>query len=99
MLRDAVFCKKSDIFMAALILLEILTPHLSDEEFAKQILVRDAGGNVTINEKQIPTNYSCILPILRRCLDNDYSKRPQAAEVLRVMETKKAALLEILPFG
>lgn len=83
--------------MAALNVLETLMPHLSDEEFSKTILMRDEKGQVTLNEKQIPSMYSCLLPIFLRCLDNDYTKRPRASDVLHFMETTRTSIINLLP--
>lgn len=83
--------------MAALIVQETLMPHLSDEEFSKTILMRDEKGQVTLNEMQIPSMYSCLLPILLRCLDNDYTKRPRASDVLHFMETTRTSIINLLP--
>lgn len=96
-LDGSIFCKESDVFMAALIVQETLMPHLSDEEFSKTILMRDEKGQVTLNEKQIPSMYSCLLPILLRCLDNDYTKRPRASDVLHFMETTRTSIINLLP--
>ncbi|KAI7881476.1 kinase-like protein [Lichtheimia hyalospora FSU 10163] len=85
MLHQHSFSKKSDVFMAASIIAEALTPQLSDEEFAENVLARAKNGTVNFNPKKIHPMYRQFVPILKHALVNDPDDRPSAQQIYKCL--------------
>ncbi|KAI7898617.1 kinase-like domain-containing protein [Cokeromyces recurvatus] len=86
MLRSHKFSKASDIFMAMLIVAELLTADLSDAEFYRQILKRNRStGEVSFSSDHIHKRYEMFFQLLKLGLSNDPLKRPTASSILECL--------------
>lgn len=82
MINKCRFSKASDVFMATLIIAELLTAELSDEEFQDHILQREPIGNVNFSPEKIHRRYEAFFDLLRLGLSSDPNDRPTAATTL-----------------
>ncbi|KAF7724469.1 hypothetical protein EC973_000978 [Apophysomyces ossiformis] len=86
MIRHGLFTKKSDIFMAMLIVAEMMTPSLSDKEFQERVLSRTSNGSVEFRPDGLNPIYKSFFPILRTGLHPDAKMRPDALYLLQYFE-------------
>jgi serine/threonine protein kinase len=89
MLRFQEFSKASDVFMAIVIIAEMMTADLSDQEFSKQILHRNRSGCVSFSSKPIHNRYAAFFPLLEIGLSNEPTERPTAGTVLEYLVKMK----------
>ncbi|KAI8091204.1 kinase-like domain-containing protein [Gilbertella persicaria] len=87
MLIQHQFSKASDVFMATIIVAEMMTSDLSDDEFQKLILRRHAKvrHEVAFSSDNIHKKYRHFFPLLKAGLVNDPSKRPTAEAMLTTL--------------
>lgn len=83
MIRSHYFSKASDVFMATLVVAELLTVNLSDSQFYKNVLGRRKSGDVKFSSGLIHRRYNCLIPLLHKGLANNSKDRPTASEILR----------------
>jgi serine/threonine protein kinase len=89
MLRYNKFSKASDVFMAIVIIAEMMTADLSDEEFSSKILHRSRFGYVSFSSAPIHKRYAAFFPLLEAGLSNDPKERPNASAVLKFLVKMK----------
>lgn len=91
MIRRGMFCKASDVFMATVILAEMMTPEeYTDKEFQERVLVRDGqDGSVQFSSLDLCNSFSKFFILLQRGLENDPNKRPSASDVLCYLEAMR----------
>ncbi|KAI8971791.1 kinase-like domain-containing protein [Mycotypha africana] len=86
MLRDHEFCKASDVFMASLIIAELMTAELSDSDFYHHILGRNRhNGTVNFSSKPINRKFAPFFYLLKKGLANEPSQRPSATDILNYL--------------
>ncbi|KAI9249026.1 kinase-like domain-containing protein [Sporodiniella umbellata] len=90
MIKSSMFCKPSDVFMATVILAELMAATTSDQTFEKKILQRQANGLVSFATRLIPKQYKPFFPLLEAGLDNDPSVRPTAKSALNFLLSMKS---------
>ncbi|KAI7867684.1 kinase-like domain-containing protein [Spinellus fusiger] len=84
----------SDVFMAMVILCEIMTFEMSDEEFLAKVLIRHKKSNVTFCSDQIHPAYRGFLHILKAGLNNHHRHRPSAQDVFTYLEAMRRDTLK-----
>lgn len=91
MINSHKFSKASDVFMACLIIAELLTVDLSDAQFNLNVLNRDKDdGSVKFTSRAINNRYKTFFPLLTLGLANEPEKRPTASKVLNyLLQMKK----------
>ncbi|KAG0165665.1 hypothetical protein DFQ28_001717 [Apophysomyces sp. BC1034] len=89
MIQHGVFRKESDIFMAMLIVAEVMTPNLSDKEFQEHVLSRHKDGSVNFRTAAINPIYSPFYGVLQRSLHSDPKQRPDALSMLFYFEAMR----------
>lgn len=90
MIDKSEFCKPSDVFMATVILTEIMTATTSDERFKKKVLQRQKNGSVDFVTTYISNQYELFFPLLKAGLSNDPKSRPTANGGLKfLLDMKK----------
>ncbi|KAI9357393.1 kinase-like domain-containing protein [Pilaira anomala] len=82
MIKDHSFTKASDVFMATLIISELMTADLTDNEFRKKVLRRKPDGDVSFSPELIDPSFSRLFQLLELGLANDPADRPTAGEML-----------------
>ncbi|KAG2208747.1 hypothetical protein INT47_007846 [Mucor saturninus] len=82
MIKKRQFCKASDVFMATLIVAELLTADLSDDEFNHEILQRKEDGSVDFSSARIHPRFEAFFDLLSMGLSNDPIDRPSADTTL-----------------
>jgi hypothetical protein len=86
------FSKSSDVFMACLIIAELMTVEYSDEEFNLKVLKRKENGSVNFSSKTIHARYKPFLQLLKLGLASNADKRPTASSILDyLLQMKKNA--------
>lgn len=91
MLVGDLFCKKSDVFMAAWTMAEVLTPHLNDTEFMDRVLIRAEDKSVTFVDAEIHPMYGPLVNVFRQCFDAQPDFRPSVADIIRNLEGLRAS--------
>ncbi|ORZ03448.1 kinase-like domain-containing protein [Syncephalastrum racemosum] len=91
MLVGDLFCKKSDVFMAAWTVAEVLTPHLNDTEFMERVLLRSEDKSVTFIEAEIHPMYGPLVNVFRQCFDAQPDFRPSVPDIIRSLEGLRAS--------
>jgi hypothetical protein len=89
MIEDGIFCKASDVFMATVIVAELLTATISDQVFERKILQRQDSGHVNFVTTSISKQYEAFFPLLKAGLNNEASSRPTAKAVLDYLLSMK----------
>ncbi|KAL9552981.1 hypothetical protein MBANPS3_003505 [Mucor bainieri] len=83
MLQKHEFTKASDVFMATLIVAELMTADISDVDFQNNILQRCAKtGRVSFSSTAIDPMYNDFFKLLKMGLHNNPSQRPTAKAIL-----------------
>lgn len=82
MIKSQVFYKASDVFMATLIVAELLTVELSDKQFYSQVLKRRKNGSVQFSPTLLHKRYSLFFPLLTQGLADKTKDRPSAKDML-----------------
>lgn len=83
MTQKHIFTKASDVFMATLIIAELMTADISDVDFQDKILQRNARtGKVAFSSTPINPVYSDFFTLLKMGLCNDPNQRPTAKAIL-----------------
>lgn len=82
MIKSQLFYKASDVFMATLIVAELLTVELSDKQFYSQVLKRRKNGSVQFSSTLLHKRYNAFFPLLELGLSDKPKDRPSAKEML-----------------
>ncbi|KAI8390821.1 uncharacterized protein BYT42DRAFT_171251 [Radiomyces spectabilis] len=82
MIAKRIFMKSSDVFMATLMLAEILTHGMDDQEFEQRVLRRQYNGNIDLQLDIFLPCYAPYQPILSNGLKNNPIERPTASSIL-----------------
>ncbi|KAI9016492.1 kinase-like domain-containing protein [Phycomyces nitens] len=90
MIQDRIFTKKSDVFMATVILCEIMTPRLTDTQFYEQVVIRSKNG-IEFRTDAIAPMYRHFLRLLKSGLHYNYQDRNSAMEGLQYLENMRTA--------
>ncbi|KAI9310362.1 kinase-like domain-containing protein [Dichotomocladium elegans] len=94
MLKYKQFSKESDVFMCAVILAEVMTPSLSDEEFARDVLGRSQDGSVAFNKEKIHPMYKTFMQLLEKALSNEPLQRPTAETIYKWLHETRGLSME-----
>lgn len=87
MIQKQQFTKASDVFMATLIIAELLTAEFTDEEFYDDILQRKENGSVEFSSEKIHTRHEAFFEVLALGLANEPIDRPSASSILEHLLT------------
>lgn len=90
MIKKQHFSKASDVFMATLIIAELLTAEFSDDEFYDHILKRKSNGRVEFSPQRINSRYEAFFDLLTLGLSNESSDRPSANNILTYLLKMKS---------
>ncbi|GAN09299.1 hypothetical protein MAM1_0257d08824 [Mucor ambiguus] len=91
MLQKHTFTKASDVFMATLIVAELMTADISDVDFQNNILQRCAKtGKVSFSSAPINPVYNNFFTLLKMGLHNNSNQRPTAKATLDYLLLMKA---------
>ncbi|KAL0144850.1 kinase-like domain-containing protein [Mucor lusitanicus] len=83
MLQKHIFTKASDVFMATLIIAELMTADVSDVDFQNNILQRcERTGKVSFSSAPIDPVYKDFFTLLKMGLHNNPNQRPTAKAIL-----------------
>ncbi|KAI8646568.1 kinase-like domain-containing protein [Parasitella parasitica] len=83
MFKKHTFSKASDVFMATLIIAELMTADISDADFQTRILQRDSStGEVSISTNLIDPTFEVFFTLLKLGLSNNPYSRPTAGAIL-----------------
>lgn len=90
MLQKHIFSKASDVFMATLIIAELMTADISDADFQTNILKRNnTTGNVTFTSDPIDPIFNNFFSVLKSGLSNNPNQRPTAKTILGYLLSMK----------
>lgn len=93
MIKSQVFYKASDVFMATLIVAELLTVELSDKQFYSQVLKRRKNGGVQFSPTLLHKRYSPFFPLLTLGLADKPEDRPSAKDMLEEFVALRAKII------
>ncbi|CEP17724.1 hypothetical protein [Parasitella parasitica] len=90
MFQKHTFSKASDVFMATLIIAELMTADISDVDFQNQILRRNSStGKVSFSSNLIDPIFKEFFTLLKLGLSNNPNSRPTAGAILDYLLTMK----------
>lgn len=82
MISSNTYSKLSDIFMACVLVAELLTTNLEDDAFEDKVLKRNEEGSTNFSSKSIDKKFKMFFSILKKGLSNSPKHRPTAATML-----------------